>query len=201
MNTSHSYPQTEPENIPAGILGAFLGALLGGGLYVLLYQVGFISAICGMVAVIGACWAYAFFSHRSSIRGVVIASVISLLVMVLAWYICLAIDVCKATQLLYEEGELDAPLTFFESVRAAPLFLQEGEIAGAYVRDLIISLVLCAVGAIDPVRRALAKTKAPATDVTWEQNVTETAPPAKQEDASAQSENSAEENADIVSKK
>ena len=71
---------------------------------------------------------------------------IALIVIVLAWYFCLAYDVCDAYQAWYDEGEIDYTLTYFESVRVAHYFLTDPEIGPSYWGDLGLGLLFCVVG-------------------------------------------------------
>ena len=75
----------------------------------------------------------------------------ALLVIILAWYCCLAKDVYSAYQSWFADGEIDFTLTFAESLRNAYRFLSEPEISKSYVTDLIIGILLCALGAVRPI--------------------------------------------------
>jgi hypothetical protein len=62
--------QTEiKENVLAGIVGAFLFSLVGGALWFILYMVGFIAGISGLVGVVCAVKGYSFFSKKKALRG------------------------------------------------------------------------------------------------------------------------------------
>lgn len=166
MNQEHLHvytqdaPEKPKENVLFGIVGAFLFSLVGGILYYVLYQIGFLAAISGLVCVICAIKGYSFFAKRESIRGIVISIVIAVLVLVIAWYLCLANDVYLAYQEWFANGEIDFTLTFFESIRYAYLFLAD---APAYFADLGISLLLGAIGCFGYVKQTLQKQKAAPT--------------------------------------
>lgn len=147
------------ENILAGIVGAFLFSLVGGILWYVLYQIGFIAAISGIVAVICAIKGYSFFSKRESVKGIIISSVIAFFVIVLAWYACLANDVFLAYKEWYQAGDIDYEVTFFEAVKGAYLFLEEPDIALAYLTDLGIGVLFCILGCVQPIRTALRRAK------------------------------------------
>ena len=89
------------ENVLFGIVGALLFALAGGALYFVLYQIGILASISGLVCVICAIKGYSFFSKRESLRGVVISILIAILVLTAAWYFCLSYDVYRAYQEWY----------------------------------------------------------------------------------------------------
>ena len=50
------------ENVLSGIVGAFLFSLIGGILWFVLYQIGYLAAISGLVGVICAVKGYTFFA-------------------------------------------------------------------------------------------------------------------------------------------
>ena len=134
-------------------------SLAGGIIWFLLYQVGILAAISGLIGVVCAIKGYAIFGKRESTKGIIISTVIAFIVLVLAWYLCLSYDVYDAYQLWYEEGEIDFTLTFFESVANAHLFLEEPEIASAYFKDLGLGLLFCVIGAFSYVKAAIGKAK------------------------------------------
>ena len=143
--TESSDTAVVPENRLAGTVGALLFSLAGGVVYFLLYQVGYIAAISGLIGVICAFKGYEVFAKKLSKFGCIISVVMALLVIILAWYCCLAKDVYIA------DGEIDFTLTFAESLRNAYRFLSEPEISKSYVTDLIIGIFLCALGAVRPI--------------------------------------------------
>ena len=164
MDTTNQIRRDEDvrENVLFGTVGAFLFALVGGVIWFVLYQIGFLAAISGIIAVVCAIRGYTFFAKKESVKGVIISVIMAVLVIVIAWYACLSMDVYSAYQEWFANGEVDFTLTFFESVSAAPLFLAEPEIARAYLADLAIGLLLCIVGCIQPIMQAVKKAKAPA---------------------------------------
>lgn len=147
------------ENVLAGIVGAFLFSLAGGAIWFILYQIGFLAAISGIVGVVCAIKGYAIFGKRESVKGIVLSTIIAFLVIVIAWYACLSYDVYLAYQEWYANGEVDYAPTIFESVANAYLFLTEAEIALAYFKDLGIGLIFCVAGAFGYVKAAIGKAK------------------------------------------
>jgi hypothetical protein len=147
------------ENFVAGLVGAFLFSLVGGIIWYLLYQIGFISAISGVVGVVCAIKGYALFGKKESIKGVVASLIITLVVMVGAWYFCLSTDVYNFYKEAYAMGEIEFPVSFGESVSVAYHFLSEPEIAAGYFKDLAMGLVFCIIGAIGSVKIALSRVK------------------------------------------
>ena len=149
--------QLTNENVLAGTIGALLFSLAGGIVWFLLYQVGFMAGISGLVGVICGIKGYSVFAKKESLKGVIIGIVSAVLIMILAWYLCLSLDVYRAYQEWYAAGEVDFTLTYFESVQVGYMFLSDSSILLPYLKDLLIGLALCAAGAyrfvIDAVRR------------------------------------------------
>lgn len=140
-NVPDTTPTEPKENLIAGIVGAFLFSLVGGALYFVLYLFGWVASISGIIGVICAIKGYSFFAKKESTKGIVIASIMAVLVLALAWYLSLSYDIFVAYQDWYAMGEIDFTLSFAESVRVAPEFLKEPEVGPAYYGDLAISLL------------------------------------------------------------
>lgn len=159
-NIEQSIEQNElKENVLAGMVGAFLFSLVGGALWFVFYLFGFIAGISGLVGAICAIKGYSIFAKKESTKGIIISVVIALLVMVLAWYLCLGYDIYMAYQDWYSAGEIDYTLTFFESVQAAPIFLGDSEIGPAYLGDLGLGLLFCVVAGGSYVVNKIRNTK------------------------------------------
>ena len=147
------------ENVLAGTVGAFLFSLAGGIVWFLLYQIGFLAAISGIIGVVCAIKGYALFGKCESVKGVVISAVMAFISILIAWYLCLSYDVYQAYQEWFAMGEVDFTPTFFECVSNAYLFFEDGEIAAAYLKDLGIGLLFCVIGAFGYVKAAIGKAK------------------------------------------
>ena len=142
------------ENVIAGIVGAFLFSLIGGGLYFIIYQFGYIAGICGLITVVLATFGYQLFSGvKSSMKGIIIAIITSILAIVAAEYLALSYTIYDEFKALYE-------ISFFDAVRATPDFLAEGEIMAAFLKDLAIAFVLGAVASIGNIRSAINANRA-----------------------------------------
>ena len=138
------------ENVLAGAVGAFLFSLVGGILWFVIYQFGYLAAISGLIGVICAVKGYTFFAKikTESNKCLVISTVISIAVLVIAWYLCVAYDIYLVYQEWYAAGEVDFTYTFFESVQVVPYFFEESEILIAYLKDLGLGLLFAALGII-----------------------------------------------------
>ncbi len=148
------------ENVFAGIIGALLFSLAGGIIWFVLWQIGIIAGISGIIGVICAIKGYSVFAKKESIKGIVISIIATVVVMVIAWYFCLSMDVYDAYKEWYAEGYIDYTITFGEAVRGAYVYLEEPEIGPAYIKDLVIGLAFCIIGGVGYVMSAVKRVKA-----------------------------------------
>ena len=158
-------PQADPnaavrENTVAGAVGAFLFALAGGLLWVLLSRIGVIAGINGVVGVVCAIKGYKVFGKAESKKGVIIAVIMTVIVMILAWYASFAWDCLDAHKQWYQDGEIDYVPTYFECLRFGYIYFEDGELLGTYIKDLVIGLAFCAIGCYGSVRNAFRKVDA-----------------------------------------
>jgi|GEM_PF-817371 len=130
-------------NIPMGILGAFLFSILGAAIYCIMYQLGVIAGIAGFMTFLLASYGYRTFAKtksKISMVSTVTSIVLSLIMLFMAEYLSLSIDVFSVAK---DEG-----YTFFESMIIVPAILEDdSEIAAAVVGDLVFAY-LCSIVAI-----------------------------------------------------
>ena len=175
-------PEEMKENVMAGIVGAFLFALVGGVLWFVIYLLGFIAGISGLIGAVCAIKGYSVFSKKESTKGIIISVVIALLVIVLAWYLCLGYDVYQAYKMWYEAGDIDYTVSYFEAVQVSHYYLTDPEIGLAYLGDLGIGLLFCIAGGgsyvVNKIKnaklKAAATVESPATETTTEDKKEET---------------------------
>ena len=85
--------EDKSENIIAGAVGAFLFALVGGILYFIIYQMGFIAGICGLITVVLSSFGYQLFAgKKGSVKGIVFSIIMSVLVLAAAEFFCLSYE-------------------------------------------------------------------------------------------------------------
>lgn len=132
-NISARSPEIEPkENILLGVLGAILFSLAGVIVYFLLDQLNFIASISAVVGAYAAVFGYGLFTKRKNSKtGIIVASVVTVIMMVLAVYLCTAYD-------LYSQVRADGgTITPVDSCRRLPEdhFWKQGS---AYVRHVLL---------------------------------------------------------------
>ena len=195
MNNNIKNNSIGNENVLFGIVGAFLFSLVGGVLYYLLYQMGYLAALSGLVGVICAIKGYSFFAKKESTKGTVISVIVAALVLVAAWYLCVASDLHAAYKEWYAQGEVDFIPSFFDCVRVVPDILKDFP---EYFKDLAISLILAAVGCGSYIARTIKDRKIQAEIKSNEAAMAESAETVKDEECfSETSTDDSEENAEI----
>ncbi|MBQ8001265.1 MAG: zinc ribbon domain-containing protein [Ruminococcus sp.] len=126
-------PETpEKERVFLGILGAFLFSLAGGVIYVILYQLGILAAVCGWVTFTLAGVGYRKFSktkERFSLKSIIVSLVMLVVVILLAEYVCIAIEI-------YKELVNDYYITFLDAFLFVPTLLTDSEALRATLGDL-----------------------------------------------------------------
>lgn len=145
----------KPENVLAGIVGAFLFSLIGGVLYFVVYELGFIAGICALVMFILSNFGYGLFSgKKNGKKGVIIAAVMTLIMIILAEMFCLSYEIFVAFKDEYE-------ITILDAMRSVPNFLQEPEIKGDVVKDLLFAVVFGVLATFSNVKYLLKGEKTP----------------------------------------
>ncbi|MEG0296601.1 MAG: hypothetical protein RR620_07745 [Clostridium sp.] len=131
-------------SIVKGLIGAFLGSLIGVVLWVVIYQMGYISSIAGIVMVVCAIKGYSLFGGKSSVVGTVLVVLICVGMIYLAQSISFAIEIYNEFGSIYE-------MSYFDAYKSIPVFLEEPEISSAFFKDLVIGYVFMAIGSFSTV--------------------------------------------------
>ncbi len=127
------------ENVLAGVFGAILFALAGGILWVIIYQLGYLAAISGLVGAFCAIKGYALFAKKESVKGVVIAIIATLIVMVVAWYVSLVV---------MNYRDFDGTLTVSEALNFTKYCFEYPEYKSAAIGDLVKGILFTVAGGV-----------------------------------------------------
>lgn len=125
------------ENVWLGVLGAFLFSLIGAVIFFILNAIGLIESISGFVTVFAAINGYIIFAKNESTKGLIISIIISALVIIVCWYLCLCITTVK--QINEQASKLPANLKY--KTTFAEFFPRGFEVI-AKQPDILISLAL-----------------------------------------------------------
>lgn len=121
-----------------GILGAFLFSLAGVAVYIILYMLGYVAWISAAVMLIAAEFGYRKLSGSigKTTVGVIIAAIVTIIMILVAEYICVGIDL-----FMYADAGLSLP----ESFLVVPVALQDSEFMGYVLEDLAFMYIVGAV--------------------------------------------------------
>lgn len=142
-------------SFPKGLIGAILGSLVGVVLWVLVYQLGYIVGVCGLAFFFFALKGYGKLGGCADLKGVVTSTIVSIVMLFAATYLCYGIEICKV---YLPEG-----YSVFDCLGAVPAFLsRSSEVRGAFIADLAIGYIFMAAASIGTIigayRNALPKT-------------------------------------------
>ena len=146
MSESLEYIE-ENEKVAAGIFGALIFSLIGGVLWVLIFWADLFPGICGIACVVSAVIGYRLFAKKASLKGVFIALAVSVLMLALASYFCLAIDVYKVFNVWYANGEYDHAVSFGNALAYAYQFFADREVMAFMLKDFGWGILFCVIGA------------------------------------------------------
>lgn len=139
-------------NPALGVLGALLGALLGAALWVILYQIGIIASIAGIAIAFCACKGYALLSKSDKLGGVVVSVCISVVVLLATVFFCWGLDI-------YNELIVEYELTLLDAILFVPEIAFTADFMVEFIKEILIGLILIAVGAAPFVRQAVHKSR------------------------------------------
>lgn len=154
-------------NVVAGAVGAFLFSLIGVALFFIVYQLGYIAGICGLVIFVLANFGYHLFAkgEKDTVAGLVTAVIMTVLMILLAELVSVAYGLFT---LLRKDYGLD--ITIFESFRLMMMSLTEPDVIGDLAKDLLMAYGFSAIGIIGNIsnRRKAKKRAAALADIKTE---------------------------------
>lgn len=140
----------KPENVVGGVVGAFLGSLIGVALIVLLGQLGFISAVSGIVMAVCALKGYELLGGKLTTKGIIISIAIMLVMVYLGDRIDWAVSIARQSD-----------YGFFDAFKLLPKFMEADMIdSGAYAGNLAKMYLFAALGAVPSILSAVKGKKA-----------------------------------------
>lgn len=141
IGTNKNDVMQKGENIISGIVGAFLFSIIGAITWFVIYQIGYISGIAGIITVVCAEKGYEIFGNASSKKGIAIAVLVSLFMIFVAQWSAYSYEVYKIFHVEYN-------ISFFDAVSQLPNFFQDAAFKRAFIGELIIGYGLMAVAVL-----------------------------------------------------
>lgn len=140
--------KAKKSNYFAGIVGALLGSLAGAVLWIIIYQLGYIAAIAGLVSLVCAVKLYEKFAGKLNAFGIIISIIASIIMLLIAENICVAIELYRSF------NSYGIPYDFFECFRLVPEMLQEPEVRKAVIGDMVLGYLLMGIASIQFIIKA-----------------------------------------------
>lgn len=131
-------------NLVTGIVGALLGSLIGVIAWILVYQLGYIAAIVGLVMIVCTFKGFSLFGGKLNALGIGICVLISVGMLYVAERLSLSLELYNAAKTYYN-------ITFFDAYRSLSAFLAEADLKGEFLQDLVYGYVFMAVGGFSTV--------------------------------------------------
>ncbi len=143
---------SKKSNMLAGLVGAFVGSLIGVGLWVIIYQMGYISAVCGIALSVFAFKGYEKFSGKLDKKGIIATCILCIIMVYFAQKLSLTTEIY-----LYFQSETD--INFFDAYSFVSDCMEDPEIRTEFYSNLAIGYLLSVIGSFSIVRDALVKLK------------------------------------------
>ena len=147
-------PQVElkkPENVGSGIIGAIAGALLGAASIVLIGQLGYISALSGLILAFCTIKGYELLAKGRSVKG----TILCILLIAITPYFA-----DRLNWALVFQQEVYTENTVGEVFAMIPQLVEEyPEVAAEYWKNLAMTYLFAALGAFGILRGMLNKKK------------------------------------------
>lgn len=138
-------------NLVAGIVGAVFGSLIGVALWVLIYQIGFIASISGVVMVVCAMKGFEIMGGRLNKPGVAITLILCMFMIFASEYLAIGIAIYKEYSAYYD-------ISIIDGVRSVSAFLTDSitgqDLGRALTRELSMGYVFLVLAGF-PYARAM----------------------------------------------
>lgn len=135
------------ENVFLGLIGAIVGVLLGSALWIVIGELGFIAGIAGFAIVFAGMKGYEILGGKLSKFGIFISVLLSLLAIVGAEFVPIAIAIYREWHEMYG-------ITIGDAFGLIPEFMKEPEMVVGVAKDLIVGYLLAIWASYSNVKRA-----------------------------------------------
>ncbi|MGL5354727.1 MAG: hypothetical protein ACRDA5_15650, partial [Clostridium sp.] len=136
-------------NIITGTIGALLGSLVGVALWVIVFQLGYIASICGMIIAICAMKGFQLFGGKLNKSGIIITLIITIAMVYLSNYLSYSIDV-------YNAFKATEDITVFDAIRnLGNLFAEFPDLKSEFNKNLLMGYGFTLLGTFSIFKNAL----------------------------------------------
>lgn len=139
-------------NIITGLVGALLGSLIGVACWVLIYKLGYIAAITGVVMVVCTFKGYELLGGCLDIKGIIVSCLLSIVMLYFANQISWAWEIFNVFKAEYQ-------ITFFDAFRSTMDILKEVGMTREFYGDLAMGYIFTVIGGATVIIGALKGAK------------------------------------------
>lgn len=126
-------------NFLSGAVGALLGSLLGGIIWVLVYHLGYIAAIVGLIMIVCTFKGFSLFGGKLNVPGILFCVVLSAATLYVGEQVAIAWEI-------YDIFRTDLPITFLQAYQSIPTFMEYDEFRRAVIADMAYGYLFMAAG-------------------------------------------------------
>lgn len=126
-------------NFLSGAVGAILGSLLGVAAWVLVYRLGYIAAIVGLIMIVCTFKEFSLFGGKLNLPGILFCTVLSAAMLYVGEQVAIAWEI-------YDIFRTDFSVTFFQAYQSIPTFMEYDEFRQAVIADMAYGYLFMAAG-------------------------------------------------------
>ena len=126
-------------NFLSGAVGAILGSLLGVAAWVLVYRLGYIAAIVGLIMIVCTFKGFSLFGGKLNVPGILFCVVLSAGMLYVGEQVAIAWEI-------YDTFRTDFSVTFFQAYQSIPTFMEYDEFRRAVIADMAYGYLFMAAG-------------------------------------------------------
>ena len=154
LEEKHEAAKNKPGNIITGLVGAFIGSLIGVALWVAVFALGYIAALCGFVLAITIIKGYELFGGKLNALGIFSTIMLTLIMVYVATYLSYGYSI-------YDTFKETDNIDIFTAIRSVNRFLKEfPEFANSFHSDLFLGYVFTTIGTVTTFITAYKKSNA-----------------------------------------
>lgn len=135
----------EPVHFPLGVVGSLIGSLIGVAVWVILYKLGYVAGITGFIMAVCCFKGFEILGKRLDKKGIWTALIIAIVMLAVAEYISLGLEIHSVFSDYYT-------ISIFDAIRSVPEFLSEKEVMAGVIKDLGFGYAFMAFASFSYVR-------------------------------------------------
>lgn len=137
--------QEKGSNIVTGIVGSLIGSLIGIALWVVVFSLGYIATICGIVLAVCIMKGYELLGGKLDTKGVIISVVITLVMVYVSTHVSYGFEIYRELKAYYD-------IDVFDGIRSVGDFIKEyDDIRKSFRRDLAAGYLFTIIGVLSSI--------------------------------------------------